>query len=466
MVTERILVVDDDADMRSTCRKFLRREGYDTAEADRAEAALALYEAQAFDLVLTDLKMPSMDGMELLQKLREMDSAANVVVFTGFGTVEDAVTAIKNGAFDFISKPFTPDHLLITVQRALKHRSLERENRALHQQLDSTYGFDNIIGKSAPMRRMFDMVRKIANTQANVLITGESGTGKELIARSVHANSARKSRPLVPLNCGGLPEHLVESELFGHEKGAFTGAASSRAGLIEHADGGTFFLDEISELPLNLQVKLLRVLEERTIRRVGSNREVAIDIRLISATNRNLEQMVADGTFREDLYYRVNTFIIDVPPLRTRTEDIPLLANHFLKHYAGGGGERLSLISDEAMDVLARYPWPGNVRELQHVIERAVALAGQEGIRTADLPDALRHGPTATGSRDLSHRLEMPFKEAKDDVIDEFERAYIRHLLSRNGGNISRAAEQSGIDRRSLHRLLVKHDIDASSFSG
>lgn len=459
-----ILVVDDDADMLSTCRKFLEKEGYNVSVADRGERALAMYDSGAFDLVLTDLKMPQMDGMQLLREIREVSPEAIVIVFTGFGTIEDAVTAMKDGAFDFIPKPFTPDHLSVSVKRALKQRRLETENTALKRQLDDTYRFDNIVGKSSVMQRLFDMVRKIADTQANVLITGESGTGKELIARSVHANSTRRKKAFVPLNCGGLPEHLVESELFGHEKGAFTGAVTSRAGLLEHTAGGTFFLDEISELPLNLQVKLLRVLEERKIRRVGSNREVPIDLRLISATNRDLEGMVGEGSFREDLFYRVNTFVLRVPALRERKEDIPLLANHFLRLYLKSTDKQITSVSDEAMNTLVQHSWHGNVRELQHVIERAVALASSDEIQPMDLPESF--GSSQARGANFANRLEMPFKEAKDSVIEEFEQSYIRHLLTQHDGNISRAAEHSGIDRRSLHRLLVKHGIDASSFSG
>ncbi|MDP6778840.1 MAG: sigma-54 dependent transcriptional regulator, partial [Candidatus Latescibacteria bacterium] len=273
----KILVVDDEVDMLSTCKKFLARGGYDVAVADRGEAGLEVLDADPPDLVLTDLKMPGIDGMEVLRQVKKRLPETIVIVFTGYGTIQDAVRAMKEGAFDFVAKPFTPDQLTFTVERALEHRRLEVENRSLQRQLEERFRFDNIIGQSPPMQRMFDLIRRIADTQANVLITGESGTGKELVARSIHANSSRKRQPFVPLNCGGLPEHLVESELFGHERGAFTGASSSRAGLMEHASEGTFFLDEISELPLNLQVKLLRILEERRIRRVGSNREVDID---------------------------------------------------------------------------------------------------------------------------------------------------------------------------------------------
>ena len=458
----RILVVDDEPDMLSTCHKFLEREGYEVAVAENGREGVEKVGVFRPDLVITDLKMPGLDGMEVLRRTKEDHPDIMVMMFTGFGTIEDAVEAMKEGAFDFITKPFSPDHLLIAVERALHQKRLELENRSLQDQLEEKFRFENIIGRSAAMNRVFDLVRRVAATEANVLITGESGTGKELIARSVHANSKRLKGPLVPLNCGGLPEHLVESELFGHEKGAFTGANAVRPGLMEHANGGTFFLDEIGELPMNLQVKFLRVLEERKIRRVGSNRERDVDIRLISATNQDCEALIDDGKFREDLYYRINTFVIRVPPLRERIEDIPLLVAHFLRGYSPGN--RVTAVSDEAMTVLNRHGWPGNVRELQHVIERGVALATASEIGVVDLPENMGEN-TARGGRLASDKLHMPFKDAKDSVVEDFERHYIGHLLRNHGGNISRAAESSGIDRRSLHRLLAKHEIDASSFS-
>lgn len=460
---EKILVVDDEPDMLSTCKKFLERAGYMVWVAERGANALEAFQKEDHDLVLTDLKMPGMDGMTLLREIKRRRPETVVVMFTGYGTIQDAVTAMKEGAFDFITKPFTPDQLMISVDRAVSRLRLEAENRALQEQLEDRFRFDNVVGQSPAMQRVFGLIRKIADTQANVLISGESGTGKELIARSIHANSGRRRASFVPLNCGGLPEHLVESELFGHEKGAFTGAVSSRPGLMEHASGGTFFLDEIGDLPLNLQVKLLRVLEERSIRRVGSNREIEIDIRLISATNRDLEGMVAERRFREDLYYRVNTFVIHLPSLSERREDIPLLANHFLRHFLKATDREILGFSPEAMSLLCRHSWPGNVRELQHVAERAVALASLDHIQPADLPETL--GQNRQQGMICPDRFQLPFKEAKEVVIEEFEKSYIEHLLAVHSGNISRAAEQGGIDRRSLHRLLAKHGIDASGFS-
>ncbi len=466
MAKEKILVVDDEPDMLSSCQKLLSRSGYDVKSVGSGRDALKILKEEKFDLVLTDLKMPEVDGMEVLKRSKEESPECAVMVFTGYGTVQDAVMAMKQGASDFITKPFTPDHLLLAIEKAVGNIRLAAENRALKDQLVERFSFENIVGRTPEMHEVFDSIRKIADTNANVLITGESGTGKELIARSIHANSSRKSGPFVPLNCGGIPEHLVESELFGHQKGAFTGAVTTRPGLLEFASTGTFFMDEISELPLNLQVKLLRVLEEHRIRRVGSNKEIDIDIRLISATNRDIEKMANEGNFREDLFYRVNTFVIHIPPLRDRIDDIPLLATHFLTHYAKSTSKVLEGIAPEAMSILKSYTWSGNVRELQHVIERGVALTPEGSIRIQDLPDHLWKGSGVVdgGSPNKTH-FELPFKDAKEATIESFEKKYILNLLSRFKGNISRAAEGSDIDRRSLHRLLAKHHIDASEFS-
>ena len=458
-----VLVVDDEPDMLSSWKRFLGRS-YGVETALNGNDGLKKFEDLQPDLVITDLRMPGMDGFTLLQEIKKKQADALVIVLTGYGTIEDAVRAMDAGAYYFLQKNDKPERWLDVVRRALKEKELTSENQALKEQLETKFTFTNIIGQSPAMRRVFDLVSKIANTQANVLITGESGTGKELIARSIHANSSRKGKPFVALNCGGLPEHLVESELFGHEKGAFTGANNTRAGLMEHAHAGTFLLDEIGELPMHLQVKFLRVLEERRIRRLGSNKEIDLDIRLVSATNQNLENLVSEGGFREDLFYRINTFVIHLPPLRERVGDIPILANHFLKHYATQRTDTAPrAISDKAMARLEQHSWPGNIRELQHALERAVTLANHDEILIEDLPDNL--GMSHNVGVRLQH-FDQPFKDAKESVIEEFERAYVENLLQAHNGNISKAAQHSGIDRRSLHRLLVKHHIDARSFSG
>ena len=459
-----ILVVDDEPEWLSRCERFLKRAGLEVTTASDGALALKAFDPRDHDVVLTDLEMAGLDGMALMRRVKELSPETPVLMFTGYGTIQDAVAAMKEGALDFITKPFTPDQLKVSITRALRHRQLEAENRSLHEQLEDRFRFDNIIGRSAAMGRIFDMIRKIADTPASVLITGGTGTGKELIARSIHANSKRKSGPFVPLNCGGMPEQLVESELFGHEKGAFTGATGLRAGLIEHAGGGTFFMDEIGELPLNLQVKLLRVLEERKVRRVGSNREIDVDIRLISATNQGIEEMVQEGAFRQDLYYRINTFVMRVPSLKERTDDIPLLAGHFLKQCAEQAGKKIEGITEEAMEVLRRHSWPGNVRELQHIIERAVTLASSDEITPDDLPEDLGEGFDGGGAGGIEVQVQLPYMAAKDAAIEAFERTYIEHALSEHGGRVTRVAERIGVDRRSLYRILVRHGIDPVTF--
>lgn len=461
MTDARILVVDDEEDLALSCKRLLDSKGYDTTTAGDGAAALEIIGQEPPDLVLTDLKMPRLDGMELLRRVKGEWPEVQVVLMTAFSTVEDAVAAMQLGAADFVPKPFSPAHLSIVVKKVLEGRDLRRENERLRQQLGHQYSFDNIIGKSASMLQIFEAIKKVADTHVSVLVTGASGTGKELIARSLHYNSARKERPFVPLNCGALPEQLVESEIFGYEKGAFTGAMRAKNGLLEEAHGGTFFMDEVGELPMPLQVKFLRVLEDGRFRRLGSTDEREVDVRLVCATNRDLEEQVAAGDFREDLYYRINTFTIDIPPLKERADDVPLLANHYLALSAERSGRPLEGISPEAMALLRAHEWKGNVRELEHVIERAAILADGPQILPADLPQQLQGGGAAAGGGH-DYYLDLPFKEAKDRLIDDFELRYVRAILKQYGGNISRAASHSGIDRRSLHRLLVKHDLQAS----
>ena len=461
MDKEKILIIDDEPDMLSGCQKFLEEAEYAAVVAESGEDGLELFETENPDLTIVDLKMPGIDGMAVLQSIMARDQEAVVIVFTGYGTIEGAVEAIRAGAFDFVQKPFDPDAFLIVIERALKLRRVREENIALKQMLDTRFRFENIIGNSEAITQVFDLIRKISDIDANVLITGESGTGKELVAQCIHANSKRSHKPFVPLNCGGLPENLVESELFGHTKGAFTDAKQNRAGLMEHARGGTFFLDEIGELPMHLQVKFLRVLEDHKIRRLGSNEEIEIDIRLISATNRNIKELIREGRFREDLFYRLNTFEIHLPPLRERHGDIQLLAHHFLNYFAETSEKAVQGISTETMDMLCGYTWPGNVRELMHVMERAVALSDGDAIQFDDLPENLV-GQTADTIG--SAQTDLPFLEAKDAVIEKFERTFIDRLLKAHNGNVSRAARQNGTDRRTLQRLISKYAIDISTY--
>ena len=447
MDKEKILVIDDEPDMLRGCQKFLETAGYTVVVADSGKAGIALFETENPDLVIVDLKMPGMDGMAVLESIMARDQEAIVIVFTGYGTIEGAVKAIRAGAFDFVRKPFDPDAFLIVIERASKLRRVREENSALKQMLDTRFRFENIIGNSEAITQVFELMRKSSDIDANVLITGESGTGKELVAQCIHANSKRSHKPFVPLNCGGLPEPLIESEIFGHTKGAFTDAKQGRVGLIEHAKGGTFFLDEIGELPRPLQVKFLRVLEDHKIRRLGSNEEIEIDIRLISATNQNIEALIGEGRFREDLFYRLNTFEIHLPPLRDRHGDIQLLVHHFLNDFAETSEKAVQGISTEAMDVLCEYTWPGNVRELMHVMERAVALSEEGREITPDL------FPKPIGG---SLGIETQTKGHLKARVAEFEKHIIQDVLKKHAGNITQAAKELGLTRDGLIKKMAR----------
>jgi DNA-binding NtrC family response regulator len=462
MSGQRILVVDDEPDMVENCTRLLRRAGYRILGTTDAERALALLESERPDLLLTDLKMPGIDGLELMRRARDLDPALPVIVITAFASIDSAVAAIKAGAFDYLPKTFSVDELTVVVERALRQRALGVENRNLREQLAAALGLENVIGQSPAMAQVFELVKKAARSEANILILGESGTGKELIARAVHANSPRAAHPFVPVDCASLPENLLESELFGHEKGAFTGAVRAKPGLMETADGGTLFLDEIGELPLALQSKLLRALQERQIRRVGGTALVDVNVRVVSATNRNIREALAKNEFREELYYRINVIEIRLPPLRERAGDVPLLVHAFRKRYGQG---RVTGCEEAAMSALETYRWPGNVRELQNVIERACALADGETITRDDLPEHVVHGgrDAAAASPALADaRLAagaLPLKEAKDQWMGVLEASYLRDLLARHHGNISAAAKDAGIDRKTFHRLVMKHGL-------
>jgi DNA-binding NtrC family response regulator len=458
----KILVIDDEIDMLDSCARLLARLGYQVATEVDSTRGPARFEEERPDLVLTDLRMPGLDGLGVLRAIRGIDPSAMVVLITAFATIETAVEAVKEGAFDYLPKPFSADQLKLCVERALEQRRLREENRRLLEQLTETYRFDNIIGKSLPMLQVFETIKKVAKSEANILIVGETGTGKELIAKSLHVNSRRGASPFIPVDCASLPENLLESELFGHEKGAFTGAQTSRPGLFEYANGGTVFLDEVGDISLNLQAKLLRVLQERQVRRVGSNRIIDVDVRVISATNRDLGQAVARGEFREDLYYRLNVISIPLPPLRERKGDIPLIVRHYIAKYAATSGKEITGITPEAMRLLEEYRWPGNVRELQNVIERAVVLAEHELLRPEDLPEHIRIRAEAVSPAASAPANELPLKRAKEEWAAAFERDYVLQLLKRHDGNISQAAKSAGVDRKTIHRLMKKHGIRVS----
>jgi DNA-binding NtrC family response regulator len=460
----RILIVDDEPDMVENCARILGRAGYECLTAADGLRALALLEAERPDLLLTDLKMPGLDGIELLRRAHEVDPALPVIVITAFATIESAVAAVKEGAFDYLPKNFSVDHLRLAVERALRSRDLQVENRNLREQLRHAFGGDNIVGRSPAMARVFELVRKAARSEANILVLGESGTGKELIARAIHAHSPRATQAFVPVDCAALPENLLESELFGYEKGAFTGAVRTKPGLVEVAQRGTIFLDEIGELPAPLQVKLLRALQERQIRRLGGTALIDVDVRVVSATNRDLRVAIDKGEFREDLYYRLNVIAITLPPLRERAGDVELLAHGFLEKHGHG---RVTGIDAAAMAALRAYRWPGNVRELQNVIERACALADGDVITRRDLPEhtlaaaaaAPASAPMLPGLALPREDAELPLKDAKERWLQVLEAAYLRDLLERHGGNISAAAKVAGIDRKTFHRLVHKYQV-------
>jgi len=440
---ERILVADDEPSVRESLKAFLEGEGFSTITAQDGLEASAILAKEGADLVICDLKMPRMSGMEFLRALMEKDPEVPIIIITGYGTIELAIEAIKAGAFDFIAKPFKLDRLLVIIQNALEKRRLSNENRYLRRQLEERYSFANIIGKSAKMQEVFRLIERVAGSDSTILIQGKSGTGKELVARAIHYHGPRKGRPFVSVNCGGLTETLLESELFGHLRGAFTGAIVSKRGLIQEAQGGTLFLDEIGDMSPSMQVKLLRALQEGEIRPVGGTSMIKVDVRFISATNKDLTRAVEDGSFRKDLYYRLNVITLTIPDLAERKEDIPLLAGHFLEKYSSSLKKGICRISPEAMAALMDYSWPGNVRELENCIERAVVLSKGEEILAADLPPSLRGGPG-----DHSLQLRIPL------TLEELEREAIQKTLRYTKGNKALAARLLGISERTLYRKL------------
>ena len=447
-----LLVVDDDQVARELLAETLAREGYRVRVAGGGEEALRLAGAEPFDMALVDLRMPDLDGLGVLKQLAMIQPDLPVVILTAFATIETAIEAVNAGAFDYLSKPFRMEEIKIVVRRTLDARRLARENLQYRQELRARYGFEGLIGQSHQMVEIYKLIARMAALDTTVLIDGETGTGKELVARAIHGASARAARPFVVVDCAALPETLFESELFGHERGAFTGAFAARRGLLETSTGGTCVLDEIGELTAPLQAKLLRTLQERSIRRVGGNDAIPVDVRVIAATNRDLRRLVADGGFRDDLYYRLNVVTITVPPLRERASDIPLLAQHFLEIFARRSGRPIRRLAPEAVALLAGYRWPGNVRELEHVIERATALSAAETLLPDDLPPHLRE------DRDRAPRL-----PADGMTLEDVKRWYVNKVLEESGGNKLRAAELLGIDRRTLYRILERQATEDES---
>jgi len=452
-VDARVLIVDDEPDMLENCERLLGAAGCGTRTlADPTQVRSVLHDF-APDVLLLDLRMPGADGMSVLAAALADDPHLPVVMMTAYASVASAVAAIREGAFDYLTKPFTGDQLRVAVERASRYRGLTLENRRLRADAERQARASRLVGESVGIRRVLERVAKVAPTDANVLITGESGTGKELVAQLLHAGSPRRAKPFVPIDCAALPETLLESELFGHEKGAFTGAIERTTGLLVAANGGTVFLDEIGELSTGLQAKLLRALEERTLRPVGSTRTVDVDIRLVTATNLALEEAVEQGTFRSDLYYRLNVLRIDLPPLRERRDDIPLLARTFLEEFAARQQRDPPQVSPEAWTALEAYDWPGNVRELRNVVQRLVIMDEDGRVTSADLPDIVRGW---AGPRPESGEAPLPYERARAAAAAAFRREYVQRLLAQHGGNVSRAARAAGVSRRTLHRMLAE----------
>ena len=456
VVAHQILIVDDEATAVDNLAHVCRKQGYAVTTRTTGMGALEALEKGRFDVVLTDLRMEKVDGMAILQRAKELDPETAVVLITGYATLDSAVEAMKAGAFHYIAKPFRLDEVREVVRNALELVNLKRENRQLKAQLTGSQSGPSIITQDAIMQRLLETARQIAPTDTNVLISGESGTGKELLARYIHRYSDRREKTFQAVNCGALQEELLANELFGHEKGAYTGAAEARAGLIEAADGGTLFLDEIAEMSLGMQVKLLRVIQEREVQRLGSTRSITVDIRLIAATHRELRDEVAAGRFRQDLYYRLDVVGMQLPPLAQRRDDIPLLAFYFLRKHAARMGRAVDDIDPEAMAVLLDYDYPGNIRELENIIERGVALAQQGQFTVANLPVTLSE-----------HAVHVVRQQAgRLPTLAEREADYIRYVLERSGENRTRAAKVLGIDRVSLWRKLKKYGMDDSGNGG
>jgi len=443
----KILIVDDETIVRESLRDWLNDVGHEVFTAEDGPQALDILEKEKPGIVIADLVMPGMDGIELMKRAKDMLPNVEVIIFTAYGSIPTAISAIREGAYDYIEKPFCPERVELLIEKLVKHQRLVEENHSLQQKLEERYRFEEIIAKSPKMQRVIEVIKVIAKSNATILITGDSGTGKELVARAIHSQSHRRGKPFVAVSCAALPESLLESELFGHEKGAFTGAYTQKKGKFEMANRGTLFLDEIGEMSANIQVHLLRVLEEKEFTRVGGNELIKVDVRVISATNKDIKKAVADGEFREDLYYRLNVVSVELPPLKERKEDIPLLAQHFLRKFAAENQKDISGFSPEATNFLLQYEWPGNVRELENAIERAVILAKSSSIEVADLPQE---------NRLLSHSAPL------GESLRQVEKNHILNIISETGGNHSEAARTLGISRATLYNKIRSYRLDVN----
>ncbi len=454
-----ILIVDDEEVLQDVLTTLLRREGYSTLSAGSGEEALELIEREEVELVLLDLMLPGLSGREVLREIRQRDSEQVVVVITAYSSIESAIGAMRDGAFHYIPKPFKNEEVLLTVRKGLEQRRLRHENRSLRQQLARRYSFDQILGKSQPMQQVYELIQLASPAKSNILVLGESGTGKELVAKAIHHHSRRADGPFVTVNSGSMPGDLLESNLFGHVKGAFTGAIAAKKGLFEVADGGSIFFDEIGNIPLDIQAKLLRVIQEKEFMRVGSIENLRVDVRIIAATNAALVNMVQQERFREDLYYRLNVITIQLPPLRKRPEDIPLLAQHFLARFAAENEKAIREITPQAMELLLDYPWPGNVRELENVIERATVLSSGERLGVELLPTNVRQSDPGVLSPIVLPPSGLPYKEA----VSDFERQLIVKALQTAGGVQKRAAELLQVKPTTLHEMMKRLNISAET---
>jgi two-component system response regulator AtoC len=450
----RVLVVDDEENIRLVLKTLLKKNGYDVETADSGESALALVDAFGPDVILTDVRMPKMSGLELLATLKAKNALATVIVMSAYGSIDLALEAIQAGAYDYVAKPFKPDEVVLALRKAEERETLRRENRALKEAISQQAQFESMLAKSAPMVEVFRTVAKIADFKTTVLVTGESGVGKELVARALHTRSTRKGGPFVAINCGAIPENLLESELFGHKKGAFTDASSDKRGLFEEATMGTLFLDEIGELPLNLQVKMLRVLQEETIRRLGDSRDIKVDVRIVAATHRDLTAEVKAGRFREDLFYRINVLHVAIPPLRERREDIPLLIDHFVAKNNARLGTNIRGLALDARKILLEYGWPGNVRELENTIERAMVLCESDTIGASDLPERVREALDPVQVQLRTGELSVK------KTVEVVEQILIRRALQKTKGNRTRAAELLEISHRALLYKIKDYKIE------
>jgi DNA-binding NtrC family response regulator len=459
MGSEKILLIDDSPEILDNLSEYLTSEGYDITTTSDGTSGISMIEKKFYDIILTDMKMPGADGMEVLKFMKEHSPESICIILTGYGTIKNAVEAIKSGAFDYLTKPVKMDEIVITLNRALEYRNLKRENINLRNQLKRKYQFKNIIGESPSIQDVFETVEKVADTDSTILILGESGTGKELIARALHYNSYRREGPFVPVNCAAIPSELLESELFGHEKGAFTNAIRTRIGRFELANGGTLFLDEIGDMNPNLQSKLLRVLQERQFERIGGMKPIKVDIRIISATHQDLKKAVLKKKFREDLYYRLNVIPIEIPPLRQRKSDIPLLAFHFIHNFSKSKRKKVTGITDEAMERLMEYDWPGNVRELENMIERLIILAGSEMIDLPDLPERV----LPPSSKEIGGTMDIPQEGLSlETALNELEKQLILQALNKSGWVKNKAAQLLHMNRTTLIEKIKRQNLHRS----